>query len=227
MADTITPNLGLTGPEVGASTDTWGTKLDANLAIIDNLFPSGHLAIASGGTGAGDAAAARASLGVGSLGTQSASAIAVTGGIAGSVAIVGGTLDGAPIGGTTPASGRFTQVAITVGGVTFPDATIQSTAGTAYTAVIQNVSSNTVLSAGQIELLVKADATGGPITITLYSAVGNATRRIDIPKLDPTLNVVTINTTGGQTIDGASSIGIYTQFDSLTFISDNANWIII
>lgn len=40
MADELTPNIGLIKPDVGASDDTWGEKLNYNFDLLDGRIPS-------------------------------------------------------------------------------------------------------------------------------------------------------------------------------------------
>lgn len=70
------------------------------------------------------------------------------------------------------------------------------------------------------------DATAGQIVITLPSAVANA-GIFTIKKKDATANTLVITPTGGQKIDGGTTATIAYQYESITFISDGANWHIL
>lgn len=63
-------------------------------------FTANPLGITSGGTGSGTAAGARTNLGLGTIATQNANNVAIT----------GGTVDNTPIGQTTAAAGSFTTL---------------------------------------------------------------------------------------------------------------------
>lgn len=74
--------------------------------------------------------------------------------------------------------------------------------------------------------IILANASGGGIALTLPTAVGNS-RVYTIKKTDASANTVTITTTGGQTIDGGASAVLQVQYESVSLVSNNANWFVI
>lgn len=74
------------------------------------------------------------------------------------------------------------------------------------------------------EQIVLADAGVANISYVLPSAVTNVGRELIVKKIDSSANTVTINTTGGQTIDGLSSQTLTDQWSVFTFKSNGSNW---
>lgn len=85
---------------------------------------------------------------------------------------------------------------------------------------------NLVLAAVNSVILV--DSTGGAKTITLPSAVGNSLNYyIKDWKGQASAKNITINTSLSQTIDGALTKLINTNYGSFNIVSDGSNWTII
>lgn len=75
------------------------------------------------------------------------------------------------------------------------------------------------------DCLILCDPTTGTITLTLPAAVAN--QIYVIKRITGGPNQLRVNTTSSQTIDGSVYITIPTLYQSVTLVSDGANWFII
>jgi hypothetical protein len=66
--------------------------------------------------------------------------------------------------------------------------------------------------------VILADATAGPLTITLPSA-SDAGVRLSIKKIDSSANAVTVSPASGQTIEGAASVSLTTQYAGVVLVA--------
>ena len=75
----------------------------------------------------------------------------------------------------------------------------------------------------------RCDATGGAFAITLPLAQNLDGRIIIIKKMDATANAITVTRAGSDTIDGATTFVLTTQYDSVILVcdQDNDTWDIV
>lgn len=74
--------------------------------------------------------------------------------------------------------------------------------------------------------MLLVDASSGAVTITLPTAVGRTGQTYEVKRTNAGANAVTVDGAGTETIDGALTASLATQYATVRVVSDGANWMI-
>jgi hypothetical protein len=75
--------------------------------------------------------------------------------------------------------------------------------------------------------IVRVNATGGARTITLPAAAANEGRVLVIKKIDASANAVTVDGNAAETIDGALTFSLPTQYKAVLLYCNGSGWDVI
>jgi len=94
------------------------------------------------------------------------------------------------------------------------------------TTFLSKTGSFTVAVTDGVDVTYFVDASGGAVTVTLPTAVGNL-QRLTVIKVDSSANAVTIDPNSTETIGGETTLKCYRQRDFIAFVPDGTNWQVV
>lgn len=89
--------------------------------------------------------------------------------------------------------------------------------------IVTKTANYTVTAEDEVVLM---DATGGAKTITLITGPAPG-QYYTFKKIDASANAVTVDTPGTETIDGSATFVLANQYDTVTIVSDGAQWWVV
>jgi len=89
---------------------------------------------------------------------------------------------------------------------------------------VATLAKTTTYTATTADDVILCDTSGGAYSITLYAASGNSGRKLTIKKTTSDTTPLTIDGNASETIDGATTTTINTQYESVDLVCDGSNW---
>ena len=111
-------------------------------------------------------------------------------------------------------------------GILFPDNTVQYTAARQLKKFQKTVSSDYTLSVDDDEV-VFVDCTSSEVNISMPPAVGNSGTLFDIKRKPGGTFTCNIQASGSEYIDGQNEISLFYDYEAVTLISDNSEWLVL
>jgi hypothetical protein len=84
----------------------------------------------------------------------------------------------------------------------------------------------TTYTATDLDSLILCNATGGAFTVTLPAVAGVSGKKLTIKKTDASGNAVTVDGNGAETIDGAATASLASQYKYISVISNGVGWFV-
>jgi hypothetical protein len=92
----------------------------------------------------------------------------------------------------------------------------------------ESVSSKTAnYTATSSDDLILVDSTSGNITVALPTAVGVSGKTLKVKKTDSSTKTVILDGNASETIDAATTVSLWKQYQFIEIVSDGINWMVI